>query len=168
MLRSEGRSSIVFAIDNSPVTLLPEFPDTEQWQHLAALRQLDPNKGRSLTQLFSAAVIHSHEAGLVVPYRAVPTARFGRMYAAAPSGSKLSRVAGLILFGQTHCELDMVGAHTWELSAALCANLFAMGLTRHFLLRMCPQRGSFLSMLLGAPPLPLVGPHIRSIFGQLH
>ena len=110
---TELRKQVIQSLtdESSPVILLPEFPDTDQWQHLAALRHADPHKGRALTQLFSAAVIHSHEAGMVVPYRSVPDSRFGRMYAMAPSGSKLSRAAGLILFGRTHCEIDMVGAH---------------------------------------------------------
>jgi hypothetical protein len=109
----ESRSIVLASLADadSPTLFLPEKPDGDQWRHLALLRKADSGKGRALAQLFSAAVVRAGEMGFLTQYQAVPPCRFGRMYSATPSGSKLSKVAGLILYGDTHGELDMVGAH---------------------------------------------------------
>jgi hypothetical protein len=43
--------------------VLFERPDATQWQHLALLKQVDPQKGRALTQLYALAVRRSNHRG---------------------------------------------------------------------------------------------------------
>ena len=97
--------------NEAPSVAIWELPDFSQWEHLAVLRQFDPARGRCLTALCLAAVLRAHNSGYPVEYRAKALPRFGRLYPTTASGANLGKQAGLILFGATHCEVDMGGAH---------------------------------------------------------
>ena len=94
---------------------------------------------------------------MIVPYRAVPSVRFGRMYATAPSGSKLSKSAGLVLFGQTHCEIDMVGAHVGIFIGLVSKHLYGGHAPPHPFVNVQGAR-RFLEDLLQGTPLAVSWP----------
>ena len=78
---------------------------------MAVLKQSDPAKGRCLTQLYATSVLRAKHNGYPFPYASSCSPRFGRLYPQSASGAKISKAAGLILFGDSHVEIDMVGAH---------------------------------------------------------
>ena len=91
---------------------LIERPSAHSWGILAALRRWSREHAKCTIGYYNLVVNVAKTATVAIEYSTKVTPRQGRMRPTiASAGAKLSRIAGHIIFGEDHAEVDMIGAH---------------------------------------------------------
>ena len=111
-----------FVIENGTLQSVPAFVLTEcpaaASEELATLMsQMKHNFGIAQDYLATA---RSNEGRLTIGYKPSSSDGYGRFYAVGSAAQQLPRRARLLLFGNSHCEIDISGAH-YELARRYCA-----------------------------------------------
>jgi hypothetical protein len=123
---------------------LPECIDHAQWGKVGLLRIAQPAKMQHVITLYTVAR-RQHGAPIFVQYAAKTQEYeepYGRRYPVGAGGQKLSKPARLILYGATHTEIDIEGAHLGILICLirkycqqhLCQEFSSVSAARTFLL----------------------------------
>ena len=113
--------SLGFLIEQGDVTQAPAFVLTEcpspAPPGLSALLRLKPHYKFVTMDYLAASAASTHR--LVVGYKPTVVARGGRYYAVGNTAQRLPRQVRLLLFGSSHWEIDISGAH-YELMRRHC------------------------------------------------
>ena len=103
-----------FVIENGTLQSVPAFVLTEC---PAAASEVKHNFGIAQDYLATA---RSNEGRQTIGYKPSSSDGYGRFYAVGSAAQQLPRRARLLLFGNSHCEVDISGAH-YELARRYCA-----------------------------------------------
>jgi hypothetical protein len=90
---------------------LRELPSPTAWGYIAALLPLVPSRRKAISRYYAQLHFICKTPHVDVTYATDVSPRAGRMYPRSPSGLTVGRRAGLLLYGDTHVEIDMAGAH---------------------------------------------------------
>ena len=101
----------------TPAFVLTECPETSNEGLANLLAQL---KSHVSTVDDYLAVARSHQGKLTVGYKPSSCDGHGRFYTVGTAAQQLPRKVRLLLFGRSHCEIDISGAH-YELTRRCCA-----------------------------------------------
>ena len=100
----------------APAFVLTECPSPAP-QELSTLLRLQPHYKFVTLDYLTASVASAHR--LTVGYKPTVIAQGGRYYAVGNTAQRLPRQVRLLLFGNSHWEIDISGAH-YELMRRLC------------------------------------------------
>ena len=101
----------------APAFVLTECPSTHP-NGLSQLLSRIPRQAHTVQDYLNIA--RSHSEALTIGYKPSAFDGQGRFYAVGPSAQHLPRQVRLLLFGGSHCEIDISGAH-YELTRRFCA-----------------------------------------------
>ena len=111
-----------FVIEHGTLQSMPAFVLTEcpaaATEELAVL--MSQMKHNLCTVQDYLATARSSEGRLTIGYKPSSSDGYGRFYAVGAAAQQLPRRARLLLFGNSHCEIDISGAH-YELARRYCA-----------------------------------------------